>query len=217
MKCLLVVLAGVALPLLGACSLSGLVGLSSGGPPSDVDASTVEDGETSDGGRADSAIAGPNVVPNPGFEEGDPAECGPGFPLRGFNATLSSTPVARSGARACRVCNDQGSAGDNFNLDPSDRGFADVTPGTYELEAWVRADPSGGDVDVSLALRVYQGDVEQTPRDTSPPTRVGQSWSLIRHVSVVDRAGRAELLVASPVRDPRTCFIADDLSLRRVE
>ena len=207
-----------------ACSLGGLDGFSSGQVPTS-DAGAGDQTPGLDGGDAWAAIAPPdggaspdilNLVPNPGFEAASDVTCGEPWPQVSYHAEVTTSTQARSGDRACRVCNVGGSTDENFTLDPLEKGFVDVTPGRYEIEAWARVTDPGTELQVAVSLRIYVGEVERA-FDSSPWTTVGTSWTRLHAVVDVTRTGKGEVLVISPVRASRPCFLVDDLVLRRLD
>ena len=205
-----------------ACSLNALDGFSSGGAPADVTDGSVAADEARDAAVdvatsfANDVDGGEsNLAPNPGFEDTGDVSCGMPYLRESFHAQLSSVMSPRSGARACRVCNVAGPVGENFTLDPYGYGFAEVTPGRYEIEAWVRMD-DGAAIDVTVSLRVYRDGLEREFL-SAPFATTGPSWTRLHAVVEVEHAGSGELLLVSAIRNQRNCFLVDDLLLRRVD
>lgn len=123
---------------------------------------------------ARAAQPGPNLVPNPGFEEPDPADASQPAAWRprnyGGTASHAWTSGGRGGGRALRIESEAGS-------DTS--WFTDLTvePGTrYRLTAWIRAEPGfaprGGALGALLNLHARGQSVSSAVREPGDWTQV---------------------------------------------
>ena len=182
-------------------------------PPSDAAADTGAEADA--GGDAQSppndadTDAGNRVfVPNGSFETTGP-ECGPGWNAN--NSTLETSPNARTGAIACRVCR---------LGNPGGIRSAPLTipagPGHYLLSVWFRnsgthlASPKIVATLMSAEGQVLNGgnSVPQKPEDTYGPlvvdyTAPAKTNNLVVQVTNADGADAS-------------CFVIDDISIERL-
>lgn len=91
-------------------------------------------------------VTGPNLAPNPGFEEGEAEAMPPGWHWQirpGDTSAAPDTDNPRSGARSVRLEGDGTTTDTSGQVLPPNFVSADlpITPGaTYRMRAWVRAD-----------------------------------------------------------------------------
>lgn len=150
------------------------------------------------------ADASANLVPNGDFD-GNDAGCGPGWSTQVGSA--DPTPIAHSGAYACRICAGAGPAYYGIHVSPR----LAAASGTWVIDAYTRGAPDAG----------VPGTVEgvlswQTP-DASKPVSgsfvVDETGSWYRnHTTYVVPDGVTSIDVAILANGGAgTCFIVDDV------
>lgn len=184
----------------GVCTLGGAAADAGGGP----------DAARSDAGmRLDAGLA-PNLVENPGFEDGSD-------PWTPFNSVLFDSLDERSGAHALMVCN--GSTGDfTVYQDVLKEPLEDIVAGTpYAASVWVRAEPSlPAPPTMMLTIRESGGGLERVDHDGPVLGEVKTEWAKLEASGTIQDPGRENviLIVWAIGAADGACFAADDAVLR---
>lgn len=174
------------------------------------------DGAIADGATGDAAVAidgmatnSPNLVSNPGMEEGID-------PWTPFNSTLDPSTEEHGGTASLLVCAE--SSGD-FTV------YQDVikTPApipkdqSYTASIWVRAvGPGTPPASMKLTIRESGGGVERGDHDGAAVPGLGDSWVQLEASGTVQQDDRENLILIVWGLDgaETACFAADDAVLR---
>ena len=178
-------------------------------------AQTIGNG-TSDGGDAGDAGAIVDLLGDPQDSYFDNGSCGPDS--GGYQATLSASTPAHSGAGACQVCRSATSAGDLYTLDTQLLVQPRVGE-TYHASCWVRRPPGSTDTTpIGLTLRTHNGDFNGIDQIESPEVMLSdvyQQLTLTLHVT--QNTSTMDVYIGSvpPTNLSPACFLVDDLLVWR--
>lgn len=201
-----------------ACSLvTSLDGLSGGAVPASADgaagnADGAANGSIDSGLRDAGDDAGASLHPQGTFEMGS---CDPWV---GFQANVSYVSPGHTGNGACRVCA-IASMNQAFTGDDTGVSGSPVVGASYDAEAWVKADPTApAPPSIMLHLRSFTakgGNFVSLDERSSPPSPIGSTWQrFVVSVDITKPGGRLNVFVggAGPAG---TCFLFDDVVVRR--
>lgn len=222
----------------GGCSLVvDTTGLSSGArdggeaPRADGDVQTPNDAASFEGsnsldaggtdalpdaGDGSTIAIGPNLLPEGTFEVAGGAGCGPRFMATNGTLTLVANP--HSGATACQVC----STGPTLFTIDLFGAFVEATQGqTYRAKVWVKGGATPPAKGVLVRVRLYPvegGPLQPTPFP-SPTVVDSTTWKQLTNEATAtgDRRVNIYIAVDEPPPGADTCFLVDDLEVRRVE
>lgn len=149
--------------------------------------------------------AGPDRVVNGGFEAG----------LGGwevYQAELSISEAARSGEQAALVC---GLAGqDTYTIGDIPNSVREAAVGeVFEARAWVRAAPDGPTPVMTIVLREPPVDADIETRSTG--LAIDDTWRELVVEHTTETTNGLGTLVHAAAAEEGTCFLVDDVSIRR--
>jgi hypothetical protein len=167
-------------------------------------------GNATDGAATD---AGPNLFPLGDFELG-------GCAGDGYYSSLIADSTAHGGGKSCRVCS-SGMSPDVFSFDSDIDNVALPVGAHYVAEAWIRTATSAGPPanGVELTLRTHT-DAPVVEHDLvfTNYTTVTQTWQLLTIELDIKEPGIPKLeVVVDGQYDSGTCFLVDDIVVRRVQ
>lgn len=158
---------------------------------------------------ATSVDSGPTVpIPNPGFEQTGTG-CGPGW--NGSNATLQTSPNARSGALACRICR----LGNPGAIQSAPMGIP-AGPGKYRLSVWLRnssTHPSSPNIVTSLMAMQGQLGIGGQPKAAVP---MADYEEVTFDYTAPPGTDNLVIQMQNAAGADNSCFVIDDVSIERV-
>lgn len=177
------------------------------------DVSDPDQGDTDADGAGDACGCEENLIANGDFEEGITGWTGSG-------ATESWENGGHGGARAIRVCKDPtgGPALSVLTDEPSSVLDPSVGEG-YALEAWARADADDLPQNLRPRLRERDAQEDQLMVHQNEGIELTTDWQRLSLEATVTSAdiGDLEVYFSSIDAADDTCFVMDDICLRRVE
>lgn len=228
--------AAIAAAALAACSLTtSLDGFTSTLVYADGAADGTASG-TDGGARADSDVVGPdagtdafaagdadggviggaNIHPQSTFENADDA-CEPGWGA--FQASLTKNAVAHSGSASCRVCMNSGVL-DYYTADDGGASGGAVVGAKYRAEAWVRTAPgtaAPGPGRIFLRNFTTAGGFQALEgKNSDPEQQMDDTWRLWSIELPITKANGTINVFVGVTSKPSSCFLLDDVTLRRV-
>jgi hypothetical protein len=176
------------------------------------DAAAPADGGVNrrDAGGGPDAGLGPNLVINPGMEDGTD-------PWTPFNSVLSISSAEHSGEVSLQVC---GSTEGDFTVyEDVIKSPSPIVVGTaYRASVWVRATDMGpAPASMKLTIRESGGGLERTDHDGPAVLGLGDTWVQLHASGTIQESDRENLiLIAWGLDAPESgCFVADDAVLRQ--
>jgi hypothetical protein len=174
----------------------------------DASADGVDGG--SDAAADASGVVGPNLLADPGFENGGDA-------WTPYDAQLSTFPVLpKAGLKSLAVCKlDTGGSSDfSTYVDLYNDAPAELAPGTaFVVRVWVRGAPALGGLpgDVQLVLR-ERGGVSAKRDHVTTLAGVTTAWQLVELEAAITDGGRTGLsVIVQALGEPDgTCFLLDE-------
>jgi hypothetical protein len=180
----------------------------------DVVADAMTDApQTEDVADSAAADAGMNLFPLGDFELG-------GCSGDGYFSSLTTDSTAHGGGKSCRVCS-SGVSPDVFSFDSDMDGVSPSVGDHYVAEAWIRTATSAGPpaMGVELTLRTHM-DAPFALGDqmSSSYTMVTGTWQrLTIELDILEPAIPKLEVVVDGQYDSGTCFLVDDIVVRRVQ
>jgi hypothetical protein len=182
-----------------------------------IDAAPGDASLATDGAPGDAAWP-PNLLADPGFENGDDGWIG-------FLATTSiTTSKPHTGTHALRVCKDDVGHGSFFSLyrDVFNQQPLEVPIGArFRAQAWVRASTGPNDIAptfVSPVLRERGGPTPFVNHEGPLLDQVTGDWTLVTAEAVITGVARNGLsfILETDVELDGTCFAIDDAYVGRL-
>jgi hypothetical protein len=176
------------------------------------DPDTTAASQGPDGGSSSSGVISGNLVEDSSFENG----CS-GITSNGELTSDSSQGLARTGAKACKVCRTPGG-------EPTLYVYArvDVTPKVdevYDVSAWMRKVPGveGGREDkISINGIDSGGSANDDGFLANGPESISDEWKFASLTWTVRKdADRARVDLGLPAAADNVCFLVDDLTVKR--
>lgn len=186
----------------GVCAID--LGAADGAP-------VVDAGDRTDGAAGPDAGNGPNLVDNPGMEDGT-------SPWTPFQARLEETGEPHGGEDALLVCN-QGADGVFTVYQDVVKAPAEpiLAGASYRASVWVRA-AAGGPAPGSMKLTIREsgGAIERTDHDGAVAIAVGSPWMQLQATGTIEQADRENVIfiVWGLQSDDTACFAIDDAVMR---
>lgn len=185
----------------GVCTLGG-----ASPDAADIgDAADIRDGAD----MADAALA-PNLVDNPGMEDGIE-------PWTAFNALLDQSAGGHSGETELKVC--AGATGDFTVYQDVLKAPGELIPKGqgYVASAWVRASGSApSPPSMKLTIRESGGAAERADHDGAEVPGIGDTWVELQAAGTVQESDRENLIVIvwGLGGGETACFAVDDVLMR---
>jgi Carbohydrate binding domain len=159
------------------------------------------------------ALAGTNLVGNPGFETGLSGWNTSGSDSNGAGVTLTQAAGGHSGSFAALLTNADPSLKNNCTLNDSPDWVKPTSAGTYTGSIWVRADTAGA----PLILRFREWVGSTLAGVASNTVTLSTSWQQVTVSYSPASPGSSTLDFNAYVQHangaPGTCFYADDASI----
>lgn len=160
-------------------------------------------------------VAGVNIHPQSTFETAD-AACGPGWGT--YQSSLEKNAVAHGGTASCRVCMNSGIL-DFYTADDGGSSGATTLGVRYRAEAWVRTAPgfpSPGPGRLFLRNFKVTGGFEDLESKSSDAVMLDFNWRLVSTELLITKPGGVINVFIGMDAVAGSCFLIDDVTLRRV-
>lgn len=159
------------------------------------------------------ALAGTNLVGNPGFETGLSGWNTSGSDANGAGVTLTQVAGSHSGSFAALLTNADPSLKNNCTLNDSPDWVKPTSAGTYTGSIWVRADTAGA----PLILRFREWAGATLVGSATSTVTLSTSWQQVTVSYSPVSPGSSTLDFNAYVQNaygvPGTCFYADDATI----
>ena len=218
----------VILGALGACTeFEAGNEANDAGADGGISADDAQEASEADGDAGDEAgDEDVRVVTDAGDDAGDPTNLLPSGSFEtgvcsgwdGYQSTISTDAVARSGASSCRVCAKPGVS--NFGLDDRVRTPIPAVPGTYTAEAWVRAidntpAPARAFPFLRQAVATPFRAIKNSP---GAEVEITNAWQRVEAtLEVTSAEGALNFYIAANPTNAGACFLVDDARLFRTK